>query len=179
MARKYDSRFDYDTRVIQEEIDRHQREYEKAQERYGYSVTNSGEKTMRKHDILGNALASYLRSAEERKVAQTKLSDILDVVNANLKRLDETGVRIEIRMIMVPEHNMSEGDLRAAGEILSELKHVSAMRLLAYHQLARSKFQAVGHPDTMPDVPPPDVGALEKCASVLRRYTDNVVNSLK
>ena len=102
-----------------------------------------------------------------------------DLVLENLKRLDETGRKIEIRMIMVPEHNMGEGDLRAAGEILGRLKHVSAVRLLAYHQLARSKFEAVGHPDTMPDVPAPDAEALEKCAAILRRYTGNVINSLK
>ena len=102
-----------------------------------------------------------------------------DLVLENLKRLDGCGVKIEIRMIMVPGHNMGEGDLRAAGEILRKLKNVSAVRLLAYHQLARSKFKAVGHPDTMPDVPPPDADALEKCADVLRAYTNRVVNSLK
>ena len=102
-----------------------------------------------------------------------------DLVLENLKRLDATGKAIEIRMIMVPEHNMDESDLCAAGEILSGLGHVSAVRLLAYHQLARSKFAAVGHPDTMPDVPSPDAAALEKCACLLRRYTKNVVNSLK
>lgn len=100
MARTYESRDDYDTRVIEEEIDRHQRAYELAQERYGYSTSNSCEKTMRKHDILGNALASYLRSAKERRVARTKLSDIQDVVNANLKRLDEGWKDMNIRSIL-------------------------------------------------------------------------------
>ena len=100
MARKYESGYEYDTRVIEEEIDRHQRAYELAQERYGYSTSHSGEKTMRKHDILGNALASYLRSAKERRVARTKLSDIQDVVNANLKRMDEGWKDMNIRSIL-------------------------------------------------------------------------------
>ena len=99
MARKYENEHDYDERVIREEIDRHQRAYEMAQERYGYSMSNSGEKTMRKHDILGNALDSYLRSRRERKAYRTKLSDILDVVNFNLKRLDE-GWNADIRSIL-------------------------------------------------------------------------------
>ena len=102
-----------------------------------------------------------------------------ELVLENLKRLDGAGKKIEIRMIMVPEHNMTESDLRAAGEMLGKLENVAAVRLLAYHQLARSKFAAVGHPDTMPDVPPPDAAALEKCACILRRYVKNVVNSLK
>ena len=81
-------------------------------------------------------------------------------------------------MIMVPEHNMSEDDLRAAGTFLAPLKNISAVRLLSYHSLARSKFQAVGHPDTMPDVESPDAETLEKCAEILRSYSINAVNSL-
>ena len=97
----------------------------------------------------------------------------------NLKKLHGTGRDIEIGMILVPEHNMSEADLRAAGEFLGKRKHVSAVRLLAYHSLARSKFRAVGHPDTMPDVASPDADTLEKCAELLRTYSINVINSLK
>ena len=75
--------------IIEAEIERHDREYRKAQERYGWSVSNSGEKTMRKHDVLSEALASYLRSAKERQAARTKLSDVHDLVCANLKRIEE------------------------------------------------------------------------------------------
>ena len=112
---------------------------------------------------------------KHRKLTGSRNERILE----NLKKLDETGKEIEIRMIMVPQHNMDESDLRAAGEFLGKLKHVSAVRLLAYHALARSKFKAVGHPDTMPDVESPDAEALEKCAEILRSYSINAVNSLK
>ena len=102
-----------------------------------------------------------------------------ELILENLKKLNGTGKNIEIRMIMVPEHNMSEDDLRAAGAFLAPLRNISVVRLLAYHSLARSKFQAVGHPDTMPDVPSPDAETLEKCAEILRSYSINAVNSLK
>jgi len=103
-----------------------------------------------------------------------------ELIQENLKRLDETDKDIEIRMIMVPGHNMDESDLRAAGAFLAPLKSISAVRLLAYHSLARSKFKAVGHPDTMPDVPSPDVDTLEKCAEILRGCgLKRVINSLK
>ncbi|MBO4344617.1 MAG: glycyl-radical enzyme activating protein [Victivallales bacterium] len=101
-----------------------------------------------------------------------------ELILENLKRLDETGKQIEIRMVMVPEHNMEESDLRSAGEFLAPLKNASAVRLLAYHSLARSKFKAVGHQDTMPDVPSPDVDALERAAAILRNYSKNIINSL-
>lgn len=102
-----------------------------------------------------------------------------ELICKNLKKLSETGKEIEIRMIMVPEHNMEENDLRAAGEFLAPLKNISAVRLLAYHSLARSKFKAVGHPDTMPDVESPDAKTLEKCAEILRSYSIKTINSLK
>ena len=112
---------------------------------------------------------------KHRKLTGSRNERILE----NLKKLDETGKEIEIRMIMVPEHNMAEEALRAAGEFLAPLKHISAVRLLAYHSLARSKFKAVGHPDTMPEVPSPDAEALERCAEILRSYSIKAVNSLK
>ncbi|MBQ9337759.1 MAG: glycyl-radical enzyme activating protein [Lentisphaeria bacterium] len=102
-----------------------------------------------------------------------------ELILENLKKLDGTGKNIEIRMILVPEHNMSETDLRAAGAFLAPRRNISAVRLLAYHSLARSKFRAVGHPDTMPDVPSPDAEALERCAEILRSYSIRVINSLK
>ena len=100
-----------------------------------------------------------------------------ELILENLKRLDETGKEIQIRMIMVPEHNMEEDDLRAAGEFLASLKHISAVRLLAYHSLARSKFKAVGHPDTMPVVKSPDTATLEQCAAYLRSFSLHVIHS--
>ena len=102
-----------------------------------------------------------------------------ELILENLKRLDGTGKNIEIRMIMVPGCNTDECDLHAAGEILASLKNVSAVRLLAYHSLARSKFKAVGHLDTMPEADSPDVGMLENYARILRRYSGNIINSLK
>jgi pyruvate-formate lyase-activating enzyme len=80
----------------------------------------------------------------------------------------------------VPEQNMTPDDLLAAGKFLVPLEIISAIRLLAYHSLAHSKFRAVGHPDTMPDVPAPDTEAIERAAEILRSCgLKKVVNSLK
>lgn len=97
----------------------------------------------------------------------------------NLKHLDECKKEIEIRMIMVPGHNMAKEDLERAGAFLSPLRTVFAVRLLAYHSLARSKFSAVGHPDTMPDVPSPNAAALDAAAEILQNYGLKVINSLR
>lgn len=107
MARKYKNEQDYNERVIREEIERHERAWQSAQDRYAYAVSNSGEETMRKHDIIANALDAYLRSSRERKAIRTKLSDIRDLVEANLKRIDE---------------GWRDGDLKA---ILQHIKYIA------------------------------------------------------
>jgi len=72
----------------------------------------------------------------------------------NLKRLSECGVPIEIRIPTIPGFNADEESLAAIGELLSGLSNIAGVRLLPYH-LARSKYETVGHPDTMPHVDPP------------------------
>lgn len=88
----------------------------------------------------------------------------------NLKKLDTRGKTVEIRMPLVPGHNMKEEYIHGAGEYLASLSHISAVRLLPYHAFARSKFLAVGHVDTMPDVAPPSRKDLEEAAAILQSY---------
>ena len=88
----------------------------------------------------------------------------------NLKKLDSCGKTVEIRMPLVPEHNMSEAYICGAGEFLSSLSCISAVRLLPYHAFARSKFLAVGHADTMPHVDSPSQSDLENAAGILQSY---------
>lgn len=102
-----------------------------------------------------------------------------ELILENLVKLSQTGKPIEIRMPLVPESNMSEDDLRAAGKFLKDLPNITAVRLLAYHSMARSKFIAVGDEDTMPHVESPTVDDLEAAAVILREYGLNVINSKK
>ncbi|MBQ6473839.1 MAG: radical SAM protein, partial [Victivallales bacterium] len=97
----------------------------------------------------------------------------------NLVRLDRAGKAVELRMVMVPGHNMEESDIQGAAEFLAPLKNITAVRLLAYHSLARAKFRAVGHRDTMPDVPSPTFQELETVAETLRSFGLKTINPLQ
>ena len=88
----------------------------------------------------------------------------------NLRRLDRTGREIEVRMPLVPGVNMDDGALRCAGELLAPLENVKRVRLLGYHDFARSKYRAIGAEDTMPHVAQPDEEALRRAAAVLEEY---------
>ena len=87
---------------------------------------------------------------------------------ANLTRLAATGVPIEVRMPMVTSLNTDVDDVAAAAAFLAALPKTPTVRLLAYHDLARGKYAAIGRPDTMPDVPPPSRPQLEQTAAILR-----------
>lgn len=91
-------------------------------------------------------------------------------IKENLEKLSRTGKPIEIRMLMVPEHNMKEEYLHQAGKFLGGLENITAVRLLAYHDFARSKFTAIGEEDTMPHVPQPTGEELEKAGKILGSY---------
>jgi len=94
----------------------------------------------------------------------------------NLKRLSECGIPIEIRIPTIPGFNADEESLAATGELLSGLSNIVRVRLLPYH-LARSKYETIGHPDTMPDVPPPDAAAMANAAEILRQSGIDTVMS--
>lgn len=93
----------------------------------------------------------------------------------NLEKLDSAGKKIEIRMIMVPEHNMEERFLHGAGAFLGRLQNITSVRLLAYHDFARNKFTAIGEEDTMPHVEQPSAEELIQAGMLLRSYDLNVI----
>jgi pyruvate-formate lyase-activating enzyme len=49
------------------------------------------------------------------------------------------------------------------------LPNIVGVRLLPYH-LARSKYEAVGRSDTMPEVAPPDAAAMARATVILQGY---------
>ena len=92
-----------------------------------------------------------------------------ELILDNLRRLDAAGKAVEIRMPLVPGLNLGDDDLRGAAEFLAPLRSVTAVRLLAYHAFARSKYRAQGKTDTMPDVPPPSPDELARAAEILNQ----------
>jgi len=74
---------------------------------------------------------------------------------SNLQQLSTCGVPIEVRIPVVPSFNDDDADISASGAFLSRLSNISAVRLLPYHDLARSRYEAIGRSDTMPHVASP------------------------
>ena len=87
----------------------------------------------------------------------------------NLKFLSENGAKIEIRIPLVPSCNDSDENMAATGRFLGSL-NITCVKLLPYHDLARSKYVALGLPDTLPQVDSPTDDALLHAANILKNY---------
>lgn len=85
----------------------------------------------------------------------------------NLEKIDKAGKSIEIRFPYVPEYNSDQTE--KIGAFLSQLQNVTKVRVLAYHDMARSKYHSLQMPDTMPEKVP-EAREVEEAREVLRKY---------
>lgn len=66
----------------------------------------------------------------------------------NLLRLDAAGANLEIRIPFVP--NCNDGEMKKIAAFLHPLKQVKKVKVLPYHNLAGSKYEALGLENTLP-----------------------------
>ena len=86
---------------------------------------------------------------------------------ANLVALGQQGIPVEVRVPVLPSVNDGEV-LLAIADFLLSIPSLTGIRLLPYHDFARSKFTAVGLPDTMPMVDKPSPGIMEGLKNTVR-----------
>jgi pyruvate formate lyase activating enzyme len=93
----------------------------------------------------------------------------------NLRRLSRSGVPIEIRMPIIPTINDDQETIDEAARFLTSLNNITAVRLLAYHRLAGSKYHSLGRENTLPDVAPPSSRQMRQIASWIRHHGLSVI----
>jgi len=71
------------------------------------------------------------------------------IILDNLKYLDSLGVKYEIRVPFIPGKN--EGEMEKIAAFLCTLKNIGKVKLLSYHDLSRTKYQALGREYAMGD----------------------------
>ena len=76
------------------------------------------------------------------------------IILENLLYLDSLGKNIEIRIPYVPEYNSDQ--IEKIAILLSELKHITKIRVLPYHNYAGSKYKALNIENTLPKRLPTD-----------------------
>lgn len=87
---------------------------------------------------------------------------------SNLRYLDSLGARLEIRIPFVPEYNAEE--IPSLAKLISTLSSVKRIRLLAYHNLAGSKYGALNMKNSMPHRLPTEA-ELKEARKILETVT--------
>jgi len=72
-----------------------------------------------------------------------------ELILSNLEKLAEAGAHIQVRIPLIPEFNDSEAHIAEAGTFLAKIRP-ECVKLLPYHQLARTKYTGLGMADTLP-----------------------------
>ncbi len=91
----------------------------------------------------------------------------------NLLAVGRSGVPVEVRVPCVPTVNDEMiGDM---ARFLTRVATLTGVRLLPYHDFARSKYAAIGLADTMPHVEKPSPERMEELRAIVRRQGLNVM----
>lgn len=99
-----------------------------------------------------------------------------ELILDNLRMLSDMGAQIEIRFPLVPELNDDAANLRAMGEFLRGLKGINRVKVLPYHEFARTKYASLDMLDTMPNVRAPGQDDLRAAVDILKSYGLNAVS---
>ena len=134
----------------------------------GYVSREAFKKVMPYTDVFLYDVKAISRAVHEKCTGKDSTL-ILD----NLKYLSDNGAKIEVRIPYVPTYNDQEID--KIGKYLSTL-NIIKVKVLAYHDHARSKYDALGKTDTMPKVKLPTVRDLDGVVAVLKAYGLNAIN---
>ena len=86
----------------------------------------------------------------------------------NLKKLSESNIPVEIRIPVIPGFNMDSKSIKAIKSYLGGLSDITAVKLLAYHDLSKSKYEALGKNNDMPAAKLPSDKQMNNIACELR-----------
>ncbi|MCX7040453.1 MAG: glycyl-radical enzyme activating protein, partial [Spirochaetes bacterium] len=78
-----------------------------------------------------------------------------EIIRENLRRIDERGVPIEVRIPVIPGINDDRANIEATAQVLQGLKNVVRVTLLPYHGLGESKYPRVGRSYKLEGLEPP------------------------
>ena len=105
----------------------------------GYTKSEEGLRILKEADLL---LFDIKGINAEEHLKNTGVNN--ETIISNLKMLDSMGKEIIIRLPLIPGYNDSQDDLKAIAELLSSLKSVIRVDLLAYHEFGRIKHEQLG-----------------------------------
>lgn len=113
----------------------------------GFVSREAIDKVMPYTDIFLYDLKAYDEETHIKCTAQSN-----KMILENLRYIDQCGKAIEVRIPYVPDYNSDE--IEKIETVLSQLKNLTKVRVLPYHNYAGSKYEALAMENTLPDKVP-------------------------
>ena len=135
----------------------------------GFVTRSTLDKVLPYTDIFLYDIKAYSDDVHKKCTGKSNKT-ILD----NLLYLDSVGANIEIRIPYVPCYN--DGEIEKIASFLAPLKHITKIRVLPYHNYAKSKYKALNILDNLPLKLPSDE-ELEQAMEILRKITKRSVTT--
>ncbi len=107
----------------------------------------------------------HIDDLEHRRLTGKTNRNILDCALA----LDEFGVDVWIRHVLVPGITDKDEYLRATKEFISRLSNVRRVDVLPYHSLAKHKYERLNLPFPLPNTPNPTPESVEHAREILTK----------
>ena len=89
------------------------------------------------------------------------------VILDNLRYLDSKGCAFEVRIPFVPGYNSEE--ICKIAEFLKDMKNLTKVRVLPYHNFAGSKYAALDMENTLPEIIPTE-DEIQNALNILNRH---------
>lgn len=98
----------------------------------------------------------------------TEIAGILD----NTRRVDAqtNGMKLVVRIPLVPGINDDTATLHGMGEFCASLKHLHCVQLLPYHRLGIDTYRKLGRPYPLASLRSPDEEHMEICHGIIQQY---------
>jgi pyruvate formate lyase activating enzyme len=98
-----------------------------------------------------------------------------EVILENLQRLCSAGAKCVVRIPLIPGINDDKQNLVESGKFLAGLGRLEGVELMAYHDLAQAKYEALGREYALVGTRPPSEAEMSQAAELLRSYGLSVV----
>ena len=94
----------------------------------------------------------HIDPEQHRRLTGKRNDNILDMA----RKLDDLGIPVWVRHVLVPGWTDDEPSLRRLADFLGTLSNVKRIEVLPYHTLGVYKYEVLGMPEPLPGVPPAD-----------------------
>ena len=128
----------------------------------GYVSRDAIDKVIPYTDIFLYDIKAY--DDETHVYATTKSNKI---ILENIKYIDGLGKNIEVRIPIVPSVN--DDQIEKVGRFLKDIKNLTKVRILPYHNFAGSKYEAVDMENTMGEILPPSQAMVDMAKDILKK----------